>query len=104
MTIWQPHLAGVVDAFIYVIDVAEGDQIPRKRRSGNLSFGSFADQTKIDLAPHVGADLDVMKRDAKLMRKERPFLFTDLRHGLGVEPVVEWLEKNVVFHAECGRV
>src|ERR1700691_4507382 len=69
----------LVDAFIYVIDVAEGDKIPRKggpaiRRSDLLVIN------KIDLAPYVGADLGVMERDAKAMRDGRPFLFTDIKH------------------------
>jgi urease accessory protein len=84
----------LVDSYIYVIDVAEGDKIPRKggpaiRRSDLLVIN------KIDLAPHVGADLSVMERDSKLMRGERPFLFTDLRHGQGVDKVVDWLLQNV---------
>jgi urease accessory protein len=93
----------LVDAFIYVIDVAEGDKIPRKGGPA-ICRSDLLLINKIDLAPHVGADLAVMERDAKAMRKERPFLFTDLRHNVGVEPVVEWIEKNVVFHAEAGRV
>jgi len=93
----------LVDAFIYVIDVAEGDKIPRKGGPA-ICRSDLLLINKIDLAPHVGADLEVMDRDAKLMRRERPFLFTDLRHGVGVEPIVEWIEKNVVFHGECGRV
>ena len=84
----------LVDSFIYVIDVAEGDKIPRKggpaiRRSDLLVIN------KIDLAPYVGADLTVMERDSTLMRGERPFLFTDLRHGQGVDKVVDWLLQNV---------
>jgi urease accessory protein len=55
---------------------------------------------KIDLAPHVGADLAVMERDARLMRHERPFLFTDLRHKVGVAEVVSWIQKNVLFKNE----
>src|SRR3954464_7727688 len=80
----------LVEAFIYVIDVAEGDKIPRKggpaiRNSDLLLIN------KIDLAPHVGADLDVMARDAKLMRGERPFLFSDLRSGKCKDELLAWL-------------
>src|SRR6202166_943513 len=81
----------LVDASIYVIDVAGGDKIPRKggpgiKRSGLLVIN------KIDLAPHVGASLEVMDRDARRMRGDRPFVFTNLMSGAGLEDVVSWLE------------
>ena len=81
----------LVDAFIYVIDVAGGDKIPRKggpgiRRSGLLVIN------KIDLAPHVGASLEVMDRDARRQRGDRPFVFTNLNTGEGLELVIDWLE------------
>ena len=80
----------LVDAFIYVIDVAGGDKIPRKggpgiKRSGLLVIN------KIDLAPYVGASLAVMDRDARRMRGDRPFVFTNLMSGSGLEDVVAWL-------------
>ena len=86
----------LVDAFIFVIDVAEGDKIPRKggpaiRNSDLLLIN------KIDLAPHVGADLSVMERDAKMMRGERPFLFADLRSGKGKEELLAWIKHQVLF-------
>jgi urease accessory protein len=93
----------LVDAFIYVIDVAEGDKIPRKGGPA-ICRSDLLLINKIDLAPHVGADLQVMERDAKLMRKDRPFLFTDLRHKVGIGPVVDWIEKSVLFQAEASRV
>ncbi len=86
----------LVDAFIYVIDVAEGDKIPRKggpaiRQSDLLIIN------KITLAPYVGADLAVMERDSKLMRGERPFLFCDLKSEHNLEAVIQWLEHNYLF-------
>src|SRR5262249_57597646 len=68
----------LVDATIYVIDVAEGDKIPRKGGPGIMRSDLLV-INKIDLAPHVGADLAVMERDAKRMRGDRPFVFTNLR-------------------------
>src|SRR6202171_4065792 len=80
----------LVDAFIYVIDVAGGDKIPRKggpgiKRSGLLVIN------KIDLAPYVGASLDVMDRDSRRMRGEGPFVFTNLKTGEGLSQVIDWL-------------
>ena len=84
----------LVDEVIYVIDVAAGDKIPRKggpaiTRSGLLVIN------KIDLAPHVGADLSIMDRDSRLMRGERPFIFTNLLSGKGFNHVAEWVEQQV---------
>ena len=81
----------LVDAFIYVIDVAGGDKIPRKggpgiKRSGLLVIN------KIDLAPHVGASLEVMDRDARRMRGDRPFVCTNLLAGAGLDDVIAWLD------------
>jgi len=88
----------LVDAFIYVIDVAEGDKIPRKggpaiRNSDLLIIN------KITLAPYVDADLSVMERDSKLMRGGRPFLFCDLKSEKGLPEVIEWLEHNYLFQS-----
>src|SRR5208283_5308557 len=80
----------LVDSFIYVIDVAEGDKIPRKGGPA-ITRSDLLVINKIDLAPYVGADLAVMERDARKMRLERPFIFTDLRHGVHLDKVVDWL-------------
>src|ERR1700692_1212944 len=84
----------LVDAFIYVIDVAGGDKIPRKGGPG-ITRSDLLVINKIDLAPHVGASLDVMDRDARRQRGERPFVFTNLMNGEGLESVIEWLEKQI---------
>src|SRR6202521_272916 len=73
----------LVDASIYVIDVSGGDKIPRKGGPG-VTRSDLLVINKIDLAPHVGASLDVMARDAKLMRRDRPFLFTNLKQRVGL--------------------
>ena len=86
----------LVDATIFVIDVAEGDKIPRKGGPGIVRSDLLV-INKIDLAPYVGADLKVMERDSKKMRKDRPFLFTDIRDDQGVDAVVEWIQKNVLL-------
>ena len=88
----------LVDEVIYVIDVAAGDKIPRKggpaiTRSGLLVIN------KIDLAPHVGADLSIMDRDSRLMRGERPFIFTNLLSGEGLNYVAEWVEQKISSHS-----
>ena len=88
----------LVDDVIYVIDVAAGDKIPRKggpaiTRSGLLVIN------KIDLAPYVGADLSIMDRDSRLMRGERPFIFTNLLSGEGLNHVAEWVEQLVSSHS-----
>lgn len=86
----------LVDSFIYVIDVAQGDKIPRKGGPA-IRHSDLLLINKTELAPHVGADLEVMARDAKLMRGERPFLFTDLRSEKGKEELLAWLRREVLF-------
>lgn len=86
----------LVDAFIYVIDVAEGDKIPRKGGPA-IRHSDLLVINKIELAPYVGADLDVMARDAKLMRGERPFIFTDLRSGKGKDELIAWIRREVLW-------
>ena len=80
----------LVDAFIYVIDVAGGDKIPRKGGPG-ITRSDLLVINKIDLAPYVGASLDVMDRDARRKRGDRPFLFTNLKEGAGVPDLIAWL-------------
>jgi urease accessory protein len=88
----------LVDATIYVIDVAEGEKIPRKGGPGIMRSDLLV-INKIDLAPHVGADLAVMERDARRMRGERPFLFTNLKRGDGVEEAVAWIRRDLLFES-----
>ena len=81
----------LVDVSIYVIDVAGGDKIPRKGGPG-ITRSDLLVINKIDLAPHVGASLEVMDRDARRMRQDRPFVFTNLKTEEGLSAVVDWLE------------
>lgn len=84
----------LVDVWIYVIDVAEGDKIPRKGGPG-ITRSDLLLINKIDLAPYVGASLEVMERDSRKMRGERPFVFTNLRQDVGLEQVMGWLEERL---------
>jgi urease accessory protein len=88
----------LVDATIYVIDVAEGEKIPRKGGPG-ITRSDLLVINKIDLAPHVGADLSVMERDARRMRGQRPFVFTNLRTGDGVDAIVRWIRDELALTA-----
>ena len=90
---FSPELS---DLTLYVIDVAAGDKIPRKGGPG-ITRSDLLVINKIDLAPYVGASLEVMERDARRMRGPRPFVFTDLRRGIGVPEVVAWIRKDVLF-------
>src|SRR5690606_12066242 len=83
----------LVDVSIYVVDVAGGDKVPRKGGPG-VTRSDLLVINKIDLAPAVGADLDVMRRDAQKMRDDRPFAFTNLKTGQGVDDVIAWLERE----------
>jgi urease accessory protein len=82
----------LVDAFIYVIDVAEGDKIPRKGGPA-IRFSDLLIINKIDLAPLLG----VMDRDAKVQRGARPFLFCDLKREHNLDAVIAWIEQHVLF-------
>jgi urease accessory protein len=84
---FSPELS---DLTLYVIDVAAGDKIPRKGGPGIVKSDLLV-INKIDLAPHVGASLEVMQRDAQKMRKERPFVFTNLKTGQGVDEVCNFV-------------
>jgi urease accessory protein len=84
----------LVDAAIYVIDVAAGDKIPRKGGPGIIRSDLLV-INKIDLAPHVGASLEVMDRDARKMRGDRPLLFTNLKNGDGVPELIAWVREKI---------
>ncbi len=87
---FSPELA---DLTIYVIDVSAGDKIPRKGGPG-ITKSDLLVINKIDLAPLVGASLEVMDRDAKRMRGERPFIFTNIKTGVGVKDIAAFIEKS----------
>jgi urease accessory protein len=84
-----------------VIDVAAGDKIPRKGGPG-ITKSDLLIINKIDLAPMVGASLEVMDRDARKMRGDRPFVFTNLKSGVGVATVIEFIEREGLFATAQG--
>lgn len=86
----------LVDASIYVIDVSGGDKVPRKGGPG-VTRSDLLVINKIDLAPMVGASLDVMARDARAGRGARPFVFTNLKSGDGVDEIVAWIQRELLF-------
>jgi urease accessory protein len=87
---FSPELS---DLTLYVIDVAAGDKIPRKGGPG-ITKSDLLIINKIDLAPYVGASLEVMDTDARRMRGDRPFVFTNLKTGQGLSTIIEFIEKN----------
>ncbi|MFI0796293.1 MULTISPECIES: urease accessory protein UreG [Micromonospora] len=89
----------LVDYFIYVIDVAAGDKIPRKNGPG-ISKSDILVINKTDLAPYVDADLDVMAHDADLMRNGKPVVFTNCKTGDGIDELVSLVRRNALFDAE----
>jgi urease accessory protein len=91
---FSPELA---DLTIYVIDVAEGEKIPRKGGPG-ITRSDLLVINKIDLAPYVGASLEVMESDSKRMRGERPFVFTNLREKQGLEKIIDF----IIYHGVVG--
>jgi len=88
---------GLVDVFIFVIDVAGGDKVPRKGGPG-VTGSDLLVINKTDLAPMVGADLEVMRRDAALMRQDKPTLFTSVRDNPEVETVAQWILHEMQEH------
>ena len=93
---FSPELS---DLTLYVIDVAAGDKIPRKGGPG-ITKSDLLVINKIDLAPMVGASLDVMDRDAKKMRGDKPFVFSNLKTGLGLSTIIEFIERQGMLRAD----
>jgi len=92
----------LVDYFVYVIDVAAGEKIPRKDGPG-ISGSDLLVINKIDLAPHVNASLQVMEADSRLMRGEKPFIFTNCMTGEGIEAVIATIRHDLLFDVEPAR-
>lgn len=86
----------LVDFSIYIIDVAQGEKIPRKGGQGMIKSDLFI-INKIDLAPHVGASLEVMAMDTKAARGKNPFIFTNLKDNIGLGDVIDWIKKNAML-------
>jgi urease accessory protein len=86
----------LVDYFVYVIDVAAGDKIPRKNGPG-ITQSDILVINKTDLAPHVEASLEVMDHDSRLMRGEKPFVFTNCKTGEGIDTLLRLIRENVLF-------
>lgn len=86
----------LVDFSIYVIDVAQGEKIPRKSGQGMIRSDLLV-INKMDLAPHVGADLEVMRRDALAVRGDKPFFFTNLKTDEGLDDVISWFKREVLM-------
>jgi len=91
---FSPELS---DLTLYVIDVAAGDKIPRKGGPG-ITKSDLLIINKTDLAPHVGASLEVMERDARKMRCDRPFVFSSLKSGDGLDEIVRFIEERGMLH------
>lgn len=90
---FSPELA---DFSIYIIDVAQGEKIPRKAGQGMIKSDLFV-INKIDLAPHVGADLAVMEADSRVFRKDKPFAFTNLQTDAGLDTIIDWIRSEVLL-------
>ncbi len=94
---FSPELS---DLTLYVIDVSAGDKIPRKGGPG-ITKSDLLIINKIDLAPYVGASLEVMDRDAKKMRGERPFIFSNLKNETGVDQIIAFIEKEGMLKSKA---
>ena len=92
---FSPELS---DLTLYVIDVSAGDKIPRKGGPG-ITKSDLLIINKIDLAPHVGADLEIMARDARVQRGDRPFVFTNMKTGEGIEQIVDFVGSEGLIDA-----
>ena len=95
---FSPELA---DLTIYVIDVAEGEKIPRKGGPG-ITRSDLLVINKIDLAPYVGASLEVMEADTRRMRGERPWVFSNMKEGTGLEQIIAFIEREGMLHVNLG--
>ncbi len=93
----------LVDASIYVIDVSGGDKVPRKGGPG-VTRSDLLIINKIDVAPLVGASLEVMDRDSKKMRGDRPFVFTNLKDKTGLNTVIRWIQTEVLLESEPNSI
>ena len=93
----------LVDYFIYVIDVAAGDKIPRKNGPG-ITQSDILVINKTDLAQPVGASLEVMDRDSRLMRGDKPFVFTNCKTGEGIDELIRLIKENVLFDLDFQNV
>nr|WP_263323305.1 urease accessory protein UreG [Neobacillus sp. Marseille-Q6967] len=86
----------LVDFSIYIIDVAQGEKIPRKGGQGMIKSDLFI-INKTDLAPYVGASLEVMERDTKAARGNKPYIFTNLKEDKGIHEVIDWIKRNALL-------
>lgn len=89
----------LVDVFIFVLDVSGGEKVPRKGGPGIVRSDLLV-INKIDLAPLVGANLEVMDRDTRIQRKDRPYVFTSLKNEDGLNRIIEWIKQDVLFEAK----
>lgn len=92
----------LVDFSIYIIDVAQGEKIPRKGGQGMIKSDLFI-INKMDLAPHVGASLEVMEEDTKRARGNKPYIFTNLKEDKGLDQVVDWIKQNAMLSGLNGN-